>query len=421
MRFLILFLALIAPVYGQFLYPVTPPIKLYTDASGRPLNGGRIYFGVANQNPETNPTPMFWDAAGTIPAAQPIRTVNGYISRNGAPANIFSTGDHSVTIRDANGALVFTNPTSTDLQLALSIAGVGAAAAVPIADVGNHYTTDNVEAALQQVGDSGFVTLDRLAAEVLAKLLPTGATIDWPGDPAVQAAPTGWVYGFGRTIGNASSGATERANADTATLFTLLWNNWGNTALPIQDSAGVATTRGASAANDFAANKRLPTPDIRGRVRAGLDFNTGSLASRLTSGGAGITGTTPGATGGTQTHVLTSPGEIPSHAHPMPHTHTINHGHPGSIADPHTHVQKLGSGGATATSGAGAVLGADTNTSTANTNTLTIAAFAGNSGSESTANTSATGSGGAHQNTQPTIIFTPIIKLIVPWDFTGAN
>ena len=80
---------------------------------------------------------------------------------------------------------------------------------------------------------------------------------------AKTTAPTGTVTPNGGTIGSASSGATTRANADTSDLFSLLWSVTNNTDYPIQDSAGVVTTRGASAAADFAANKRFPLPNIQ--------------------------------------------------------------------------------------------------------------------------------------------------------------
>jgi hypothetical protein len=86
-----------------------------------------------------------------------------------------------------------------------------------------------------------------------------------------SAAPSGWVKANGQTIGSAASGATGRANADTAALYAVLWADFSNTLLPIQDSAGAASTRGASAAADFAANKRLPLPDLRAEFLRGLD------------------------------------------------------------------------------------------------------------------------------------------------------
>lgn len=80
---------------------------------------------------------------------------------------------------------------------------------------------------------------------------------------AKTSAPTGTVVPNGGTIGSASSGATTRANADTSDLFSLLWSVTTNTDYPIQDSSGAASTRGASAAADFAANKRMPLPNVQ--------------------------------------------------------------------------------------------------------------------------------------------------------------
>ena len=88
-------------------------------------------------------------------------------------------------------------------------------------------------------------------------------------------AQAGWVKADGLTIGSAASGATNRANADTEALFTLLWSGTTNTTLPIQTSAGGASTRGANAAADFAANKRMPLPDMRSEVLRGLDDGRG--------------------------------------------------------------------------------------------------------------------------------------------------
>ncbi|NQZ14313.1 MAG: hypothetical protein HRT94_05770 [Alphaproteobacteria bacterium] len=135
-----------------------------------------------------------------------------------------------------------------------------------------------------------------------------------------RTSKTGWVLASGRTIGNAASGATERANADTLALFTILWDSQDNTLLPIEDSSGVATTRGASALDDFNANKRLPLPDERGRVAAGLDDMGGSAAGRMSlSRPEGVDGTVLGNAGGEQDHVQTE-------AELVPHTHQMGRG-----------------------------------------------------------------------------------------------
>lgn len=81
----------------------------------------------------------------------------------------------------------------------------------------------------------------------------------------------GWLMSNGRTVGNASSNGTLRANADTEDLFAVLWNSYANAEAAIYDSAGVASTRGANAAADYAANKAIATINMAAAVPMGLD------------------------------------------------------------------------------------------------------------------------------------------------------
>jgi len=134
--------------------------------------------------------------------------------------------------------------------------------AIQTADISNGQITaaklasDAVETA--KILD-GNVTLAKLVSTVQQALVPAGAVQAF----ARSTAPAGWLAANGNTIGNASSNATHAA-ATYEALFTVLWDNWTNTALPILTSGGAASTRGADAATDFAANKRLPLPDLRG-------------------------------------------------------------------------------------------------------------------------------------------------------------
>lgn len=107
----------------------------------------------------------------------------------------------------------------------------------------------------------------------------TGATNTVPtGTPMVflrKTVPTGWIAADGSvaTIGNVGSGAA-RANADTLNLFTEWWG-FSDAQLPIFTSAGGASTRGVSAAADWAAGKRLTVFNIAGRfLRAAGTINT---------------------------------------------------------------------------------------------------------------------------------------------------
>lgn len=137
---------------------------------------------------------------------------------------------------------------------------------------------------------------------------------------------TGWVRLNGRTIGNASSGATERANADTNALFLYLWAADANLTV-----SGGRTT----AAADYAANKTITLPDARGRALAGLDDMGNTAALRLTSTyfgnsgpcSTGVPTTQLGTACGGETRTL-SVAQLPSHFHAANisdpgHTHTV--------------------------------------------------------------------------------------------------
>ena len=110
------------------------------------------------------------------------------------------------------------------------------------------------------------------------------------------AADTGWIMCDDGTIGDASSGATTRANADTSALFTLLWNNVSDT------YAAVSGGRGASASADFAAHKTIALTKMLGRALA------------LSGSGSGLTARSLGQTTGEETHT-DSANEMPAHSH----------------------------------------------------------------------------------------------------------
>lgn len=227
--------------------------------------------------------------------------------------------------------------------------------------------------------------------------------------------PNGYVWANGATIGSASSGATGRANADTANLFTLLWGSIPNSTLPIQNSDGSAGTRGISAPADFAANKRLPVPDRRERVAAGLGtMGATTDPARMTLAGCGFSPTTLCAAGGLEIVALTA-NQNGTHAHSASASTIGDHQHllfsnviattlGAPLTDSNSAAFELSSGASTfnyqmvSFSGAGPTDAslALSSEDGSHTHAITI----GNSGL-----------GTAHQNTQPTIIANFIIKL----------
>lgn len=111
---------------------------------------------------------------------------------------------------------------------------------------------------------------------------------------------TGYVRLNGRTIGSATSGASERANADTQSLFLQLWG---------YANISVVAGKGASAAADWSANKQLVLPDMAGRLLGAMDDLGNGAAGRITS--ATVTGpTVVGANGGQEQNTLLT-GNLP--------------------------------------------------------------------------------------------------------------
>jgi len=181
----------------------------------------------------------------------------------------------------------------------------------------------------------------------------TGMEIDY----AVDAALPGWVRKNGGTIGSAASGATERANADTAALYALLWNNYDDS------QAAVAGGRGASASADFAADKTIVLPDARGRATTPFllgDENFGTLGLRP----------------GTPTHALIEE-ELPVVAG---HTHSFTPSQDITLSG-HTTDVASGSDG-----------------------TVILSSAVGAGSSSNTANGGGFGGDVAHNNIQPSIV-----------------
>lgn len=102
---------------------IVAPFQQFFDTSGVPLANGMIFIGTANFDAETNPIAVYWDEALTIPAAQPIRTLNGYPASNGAPSKLYvNADDYSITVRNAQGRLMYsvaevTAATGVDAEL----------------------------------------------------------------------------------------------------------------------------------------------------------------------------------------------------------------------------------------------------------------------------------------------------------------
>lgn len=87
---------------------VINPFMNFVDKDGKPLQDGAIYIGVAGFSPLDQSQTVYWDSGANIPAAQPIKTLNGYPTRDGTPANLYVAANaYSIAVYNKRGALVF--------------------------------------------------------------------------------------------------------------------------------------------------------------------------------------------------------------------------------------------------------------------------------------------------------------------------
>ena len=88
---------------------VQPPYPAFAGTDGQPLENGYIWIGAVNLSPQVNPIAVYWDAAQTIAAPLPIRTLNGYPVRSGTPARFYVASDYSIQVLDSKGSVVYTS------------------------------------------------------------------------------------------------------------------------------------------------------------------------------------------------------------------------------------------------------------------------------------------------------------------------
>lgn len=212
------------------------------DSEGKPLINAPLYIFAANTS---TPVDAYQDYGLTITHQRPVRTdSNGRL-----PAFWLPDGQYRARLTNAAASVIY-----FDIP---SIQAVG-----PSSGVG---------------GGGGSVDPSAIFA--------TGDEL-W----GKRSGPrSGWVRQNGRTIGSGSSGATERANADTQPLYEYLYNFNDDVMYPVTGG------RGANAAVDFAANKPIQLPDMRGYGPLGLGDMGNVDAGRIVDGTPTVAGSSGGA------------------------------------------------------------------------------------------------------------------------------
>lgn len=130
---------------------VKAPIQQFLDTDGSPLDAGYIYIGSSGANPETMPQAVYWDKDGLIPAAQPIRTLNGYPSRDGAVSRFFtSAANWSISVKNKNGELVYST-LDTDSGVFATLSASGGASNVGYNNASSGLAATNVQNAIDKL------------------------------------------------------------------------------------------------------------------------------------------------------------------------------------------------------------------------------------------------------------------------------
>lgn len=129
---------------------IQPTYPIFTETDGQPLENGYIWLGVANLDPQGNPINVYWDAALTQLAGQPIRTQGGYPVNSGTPARLYVNSDYSIRVMNKNGNVVYSAPAATERYSNLVLDGIDASNVTYDPPYTGSVAT-NVESSLAQV------------------------------------------------------------------------------------------------------------------------------------------------------------------------------------------------------------------------------------------------------------------------------
>lgn len=246
-------------------------LSFQTNGSDPGVSVPQNSFSILRSN-GSNVAVAFSGAVGTV------TSINFSANFAGGPFTLTTTG----SVELSNTGVTAGTYGSNALVPVITVDAFGRVSLVTTAALGNTAQLNHSTA----VGLADANLILQLDANGLVPSINGG---DQPGDIkySVASSKPGWVLSNGLTIGSLASAATLRNAADTVNLFTVLWNNFANA------QATVSGGRGGSAAADFAANKTITVPDLRGTGLSGMDtLGTSANANRLSGSFAS---STPGA------------------------------------------------------------------------------------------------------------------------------
>lgn len=131
---------------------ITPPYPIFTDVNGTPLDAGFVFIGTEDSDAIADPINVYWDKEKTQLADQPLRTRNGYISKDGYPSKIF--------IDQPSCSIFVKNRFNTAVLKDLSFDILSNSSAVVAAVGAEQERATSVEAVLDQKIDVTNTTLD---------------------------------------------------------------------------------------------------------------------------------------------------------------------------------------------------------------------------------------------------------------------
>ncbi len=149
---------------------IVPPIPLFADLDGMPLENGMIYVG-ESPDARDNPISVYWDSGLTVPATQPIRTEGGYPTYQGNAGQLFiAEAAALITVLDSNGVTILSNADAAPFATAAALAAF-------IADLAS--TTAGKGASLVGNENGGGTVQDHIDAwsTIDYGALPAGTTI----------------------------------------------------------------------------------------------------------------------------------------------------------------------------------------------------------------------------------------------------